>query len=89
MLDFTTKSSAFSFISYSKSLEILHARVKFFKIAGKVALFCTRKRGVKMSTITEKKKDGKVVAYKFTTGITAMRESHGRLADLLRASAIM
>ena len=40
MLDFTTKSSTFSFIFYPESLGILHARVKFVKIAGKVALFC-------------------------------------------------
>jgi len=43
VLDFTTKSSTFSFISYSESLGILYGRVKFFKIAGKVASFCTRK----------------------------------------------
>ena len=57
VLDFTTKSSAFSFVFYPESLVILHVRVHFFKKAGTHSLRCTQKGAVKMSTITEKNKN--------------------------------
>jgi len=64
VLDFFSKSSTFSFISYSESLGIRCGRVHFFKNAGTQRLECTQKGAVKMSTIPSKKKDEKAAAFK-------------------------